>query len=205
MKISYALLTLAFTFLLFASLSPKAVSHALQAKPSAKPQTKPAATPQGKPAPAAAPVVPCDLDAYVVEEDEKGLNVRSGPGKDHKVIAVLTGDEDDEQTVHITGISSGWMRISTAQSLEGKSLFKGTGWVFASKLGTSVRPDGKGGYEARLYQEPNVKSAVVGKVAAEDGTVIVGCKGAWVQVKSEKIVGWLSPEGQCPNPVTTCP
>jgi SH3-like domain-containing protein len=196
MKISYALLILAFVFVLFASVSPKAVSHPIQAKSAATPQAKPAA---------AAPVVPCDADAYVVEEDEKGLNVRSGPGKEHKVIAVLTGDDDDEQMVHITGVSGGWVRISTAEALDGKSLFKGTGWVFASKLGTSVRPDGKGGYQARLYQEPNLKSAVVGKIPAEDGTAIISCKGKWVQVKSATLKGWLSPEGQCPNPVTTCP
>lgn len=187
MKISYAFLTVALVFLLLASISPKAVSHPVQTKP------------------AAAPVVPCDLDAYVVEEDENGLNVRSGPGKDYKVIAVLSGDDTDEQMVHITGVSGSWMRISTAAALDGKSLFKGTGWVFASKLGTSVRPDGKGGYQARLYQQPDLKSAVVGKIPAEDGTVLISCKGKWVQVKSTTIKGWLSPEGQCPNPVTTCP
>src|SRR5215211_5201388 len=120
MKSIYTLLTLAIVFLLFASVSPQAVSHPVRSKP------------------AVAPVVPCDADAYVVEEDEKGLNVRSGPGKEHPVIAVLTGDDDDEQMVHISGVSGGWVRISTAAALDGKSLFKGTGWVFASKLGTSV-------------------------------------------------------------------
>ncbi len=194
MKISYALLTLALLFVLFVSVSPRAVSQTPQSK--SAPQSKPVA---------AAPVVPCDVNAYVVEEDENGLNVRSGPGKEQKVIAVLTGTDQDEQVVHITGISGNWVRISTAEALDGKSLFKGTGWVFASKLGTSVRPDGKGAYEARLYEEPNIKSPVVGKIPAEDGTVILSCKGKWVQVKNDKLKGWLSPEGQCPNPVTTCP
>ena len=191
MKINYALITLAVGFLLFTSISPKAISN--------PPQTKPAPA-----KPAAAPVVACDVNAYVVEEDEKGLNVRSGPGKDYPVIAVLS-DKEDEQLVHITGISGGWMKVSTAEALDGRSLFKGTGYIFASKLGTSVRPDSKGGYQARLYQEADLKSPVVGKLPGEDGVVLLSCKGKWVQVKSQNLKGWLSPEGQCPNPVTTCP
>jgi SH3-like domain-containing protein len=201
MKFSYALLTLALIFVSLASISPAAISNPLQSK------TAPARPDAAQAKPAAAPVTPCDANAYVVEEDENGLNVRSGPGKEYSVIAVLTDKDDDEQLVHITGISGSWMRVSSAEALNGKSLFKGTGWVFAGKLGTSVRPDSKGGYQARLYQDADLKSPVVAKVPAEDGTVLVSCKGKWLQVKlqGETIKGWLSPEGQCPNPVTTCP
>ncbi|MEW6125604.1 MAG: SH3 domain-containing protein [Acidobacteriota bacterium] len=154
--------------------------------------------------PANPPTEACDIDAYMIEDDPNGLNVRSGPGKDYPVIAVLPKKEEPN-LIHISGASGAWVRIAMAETLEGEPLFNGTGYVFASKLATSIRPDGAGGYQARIFQQANLKSKVVTRIPAESEVLIIGCAGKWAQVQSKSIKGWLSPNGQCPNPVTTCP
>ncbi|MDQ3181360.1 MAG: hypothetical protein M3Q33_12670 [Acidobacteriota bacterium] len=41
-------------------------------------------------------------------------------------------------------------------------------------------------------------------VADESEARPIACQGDWMKVKSGKSIGWLSPDGQCPNPLTTC-
>ena len=33
---------------------------------------------------------------------------------------------------------------------------------------------------------------------------IIGCRGDWAQVRYKKFEGWLAPESQCANTLTTC-
>ena len=39
----------------------------------------------------------------------------------------------------------------------------------------------------------------------QEGVVLLGCTGAWAKVTVGDDTGWLSPAGQCANPLTTCP
>src|SRR5829696_8647999 len=56
----------------------------------------------------------CDVKAYVVDRDPKGMNVRSGPGGAHKVVGNLPNAEVEGIRVHITGSQGDWVRIDLA-------------------------------------------------------------------------------------------
>src|SRR5215218_2247861 len=109
---------------------------------------------------AAAPTT-CDVDAYVVDPDPKGLNVRDAPGLGGKVVGTIPRDQDGT-TVHvIASDSGGWVQINHAETIEGRIVFDRKGWVSGNMLGTGTR--GYGGRGVKLYAGPSAKK-VVGKL-----------------------------------------
>jgi SH3-like domain-containing protein len=143
-------------------------------------------------------VTPCKLQAYVIDKDKNGLNVRAKPSSASASLATIPFD-DDGVIVNIIGASNNWVLIDKAQAVSGAEVYAGKGWVFAQLLGTSTR------YKVKLLPEPSKKSAGVGFVPVEAEVKLLSCKGAWVRVEYKKLAGWLEPDAQCPNPVTTCP
>jgi len=141
---------------------------------------------------------PCEISAYVIDRDPAGLNVRSGPGSSFSVVSKLA-HSDEGPIVGIIGSQGKWMLIDRAESIESEELFKGKGWVYGLLLGTSTR------YKVKVLKDPKPKSQVIGSIAAEEEVKIVGCKGGWARVQYGNLEGWIEPESQCPNPVTTCP
>jgi uncharacterized protein YgiM (DUF1202 family) len=140
----------------------------------------------------------CNIYAYVIDKDPNGLNVRSGAGKTFKSLGKIMPDEDGVM-LEVVGATGGWLLIDNAETLSGAETFSGQGWVFAPMLGTSTR--GK----SKLYSQANTKSKAVATVPTEAEVVIVGCSGDWAKVKYGGKQGWLAPDHQCGNPVTTCP
>jgi SH3-like domain-containing protein len=143
-------------------------------------------------------VTPCKLQAYIIDKDKNGLNVRSKPSSASATLATIPFDEDGV-IVRIIGANNNWVLIGHAETVEGTEVFAGKGWVFAQLLGTSTR------YKVKLLQEPLKKSAGTGFVPVEAEVKLMTCKGEWVRVEYKKLAGWLEPDAQCPNPVTTCP
>lgn len=143
-------------------------------------------------------VTPCKLEAYIIDKDKNGLNVRAKPSSASATLATIPFDEDGV-IVHIIGANNNWVLIGHAETVDGAEVFAGKGWVFAQLLGTSTR------YKVKLLQEPVKKSAGVGLVPVEAEVKLMTCKGQWVRVEYKKLAGWLEPDAQCPNPVTTCP
>jgi len=141
---------------------------------------------------------PCEISAYVIDRDPAGLNVRSGPGSSFSVVSKLA-HSDEGPIVGIIGSQGKWMLIDRAESIESEELFKGKGWVYGLLLGTSTR------YKVKVLKDPKPKSQVIGSIVAEEEVKIVGCKGGWARVQYGNLEGWIEPESQCPNPVTTCP
>lgn len=168
-------------------------------------RTAPARAQGGK---AAAPVTPCDLNAYVIDQDPKGLNVRSGPGSTFKVVGNLPSQGVEGIGVHITGGSGEWVRIDRATEQGGdgdvdRTLFSGEGWVYGPRLGT----DGVGGIEGGtpIYQEPSKKSRVTARmVAGAEGASVRGCKGKWMYLEHKKVKGWAQGDALCYNSLTNC-
>ena len=151
---------------------------------------------------AAAPAAACDVDAYVVDPDPKGLNVRDAPGVGGKVVATIPLDEEGT-TVHIIASdANGWVQIDRAETIMGAVVFdKKKGWVSGNMLGIATRGyDGKG---VRLYARPHARKAT-GKLPSEAEVRVAGCEGDWMRVKHKSASGWLAPEDQCSSPVTTC-
>lgn len=144
----------------------------------------------------------CDAQAYVIDKDPKGLNVRETPGTDGKVIAVIPLDVDGTTVHMISADSKGWVRIDRAETIMGQVVFDKKGWVSGNMLGTSTRGYGTKG--VRLYGGAARGSKVLGTVPPEAEVKVLGCEAEKVQVRYRNLVGWLDADSQCPNPVTLC-
>ncbi len=146
----------------------------------------------------AKPQTTCKIYAYVVDKDPGGLNVRKGAGTSFEVLGKIMPD-DNGVIVDVIGSTGNWLVMENAETIDGEKAFGGKGWVFASMLGTSTR--GK----SKLYAAANTKSKVLATLPTEAEVTILSCAGKWAKVKSGNRQGWLAPENQCGNPVTTCP
>lgn len=147
----------------------------------------------------------CRVYAYVYDKDPAGLNVRSGPGADFSVLAAIPLDEDGI-SVNVIAAQGKWFRISHAENAEGEPVISEAGWVFGPLL--AIRSVVRNGSTIPLYASPTKRGKVRARVKDEEEFVIEGCRGDWILVRStegKNESGWLSPEGQCGNPRTTCP
>ncbi|HEX8164129.1 MAG TPA: SH3 domain-containing protein [Pyrinomonadaceae bacterium] len=154
------------------------------------------------------PATRCDIRAYVVDPDPRGLNVRSGAGKAFPVVGTIKHFSDATVGVTVVGATGQWVLIKDAETQEeGASAFKGSGWVYAPMLATQTRnytgldPDAP---RVKIFKAQSRRSAVVTVLPNETEVNLVGCKGAWAQVRYKKFEGWLDPDSQCSNTLTTC-
>jgi len=149
-------------------------------------------------------ITPCDVDAYVIDRDPNGMNVRSGPGSTYKIIGNLPNQDVNGISVHITGSQGDWMRVDIAVEEGGdedRTFFKGEGWLYGPLLGV----DGIGG-GTKLYRQPSSRSGAIGNLpGGGDGATVRGCQGKWMYVEYRKLKGWAAPDTLCTNPLTTCP
>ena len=142
----------------------------------------------------------CSISAYLTGRDPNGLNVRAGPSTRSAVLHVVSAE--------IAGVAAirehrrGWFRIAGIVDAESDSpVFQDEGWVHGSLLGLDVA-----NADPRLYTAPRSDSRVVATLRAADTEVtLIGCAGPWAQVRAGGRTGWLSAEGQCSSPLTTCP
>jgi SH3-like domain-containing protein len=155
---------------------------------------------------AGAAVTPCDVNAYVLDQDPKGLNVRSGPSSSFKVVGLLPHEGVEGVGVHITASSGEWVRIDRADEQGGdtdRTLFNGAGWVYGPLLGT----DGVGWIQGGtpIYKEPSKKSRVVARMlAGAEGATVRGCRGKWMLIEHKNVRGWAEGSTLCDNSLTTC-
>ena len=161
-----------------------------------------AATPAGVAAASAGPVA-CNLDAYLANADTRGTNVRSGPGTRAPVILRAVSDHD--AIAAVTGFQDGWFRVEKLEQTgtdDDRVLLAGRhGWIHRSELHVDIAPA-----DPNLRQHPRADSPIVRRLYGEqEGVVLLGCVGAWAKVRVGADTGWLSPAGQCANPLTTCP
>ena len=143
----------------------------------------------------------CNITAFVTDKDPNGLNVRSAPGESQKVIGNLPTTKIGV-IVDITGSKGNWVQISRAESPD-KVEFQGTGWVYSQLLGTSTR--GYGTQGVSVYKSANTQSSVMGRIPPATGVKLLGCSQSWALVEHEGLKGWIEPEAQCGNPLSSCP
>jgi SH3-like domain-containing protein len=148
--------------------------------------------------------VKCSVEAYragFADETPDSTNVRSKPDKNSAVLKSIT--TKNETVFYITGSANGWFEISKAETIGtdvDEILFEGRGWVHSSMVAIDVANS-----DPKLYHAPRKKSRVLKKLIADASLVRpIACRGDWMKVKSGKQTGWLSPGGQCANPLTTC-
>lgn len=155
-------------------------------------------------APAAAAVAPppagetaCSFGAFVNETDPAGLNVRAGPGTEHKVLGTLppirrSADDPPIQAmveVEVVAGAGGWFKIRAAQDntalIEGppRPMYRGSGWVSGRKLTVKSqalvgreRPDAKAAAVLRGRDDMSVGGL-------SDDSPLLGCSGRWALVE----------------------
>jgi SH3-like domain-containing protein len=143
----------------------------------------------------------CQIRAYVIDKDPQGLNVRSGPGNDSKIIDILPTNTIGV-IVNLNASQGDWVQLSKAQS-PGKIEFQGSGWVYSQLLGTSTR-----GYDTKsvaVYDSPSNQSTEIGRIPSARSTKLISCNQSWALVEYQGLKGWIAPDSQCPNPLSTCP
>jgi SH3-like domain-containing protein len=145
------------------------------------------------------PAEPCAITAYLADADPAGLNVRAGASTSSPVLQVI-GSE-------VAGVAelrehrNGWFRVRRIVDAEtDATLFGGPGWVHGSLLGLDVAAG-----DPRLYAGPSRRSRVLATLRPDESRLtLIGCEGGWAKVRVGGGTGWLSPGGQCSNPLTTC-
>lgn len=137
----------------------------------------------------------CYIGGFTGGFDTRATKVRSGPGEGYRVIAALPVST----LVRVDRCDGPWLRIYSGNTVAGQWIFGGKGWVHASRLATRTR------YAVDLHAHPDQTSDVRKRVPADAVVQLVGAKDKWAKVQYQTVTGWLEPEAQCPNPVTTCP
>lgn len=143
----------------------------------------------------------CQIGAYIIDKDPNGLNVRSQPNSQSKIIETLPTN-NLAVIVDINAAQGDWVQVSKAES-PGRLEFQGSGWVYAPLLGTSTR-----GYNTKsvaVYQSASNQTEAIGRIPSQRSVKLLGCDRAWAFVEYQGLKGWIEPESQCANPLTTCP
>ena len=142
----------------------------------------------------------CDFMAATGDEQYSATNVRAAPSSSAKVLMTIATAAPVE--VHVTGREGNWYRVDRVVDAEqDKQLFSGTAWIHRSQLVLSVA-----GGDHRLYAGASRKSPVVMRLTPDGNLIeVVDCKGRWVKTIIDKTAtGWMAPDAQCSNPMTTC-
>ena len=142
----------------------------------------------------------CNISAYVIDTDPRGLNVRAAPSTRARILRRVSADYPPR--VEIRGQSGDWFRVTRVTNAEDFSvLFRGEGWVHVSMLGFGVA-----NYDPRLYAAPSRQSRTLVRLVPDESRVdLIGCAGDWARVRAGRRIGWMSRGGICSNPLTTCP
>lgn len=143
----------------------------------------------------------CKIGAYIIDKDPKGLNVRSEPNSQSKIIDTLPTNNLG-LIVDINAVQGDWVQLSKAQS-PGKLEFQGNGWVYTQLLGTSTRGYGTNGVS--VYDSANTQAKAIGRIPSQRNVKLLSCDRDWALVEYQGLKGWIEPESQCGNPLTTCP
>lgn len=144
----------------------------------------------------------CNLTAFQAGIAHTGrLNVRAAPSVRGRLLRSLAGEISPVATIR--GQSGAWFRVSLIVDYEAdeRVLFRGDGWVHASNLATGIA-----NADPRLYARPSLQSRPIARlVPGASEVTLIGCSGTWARVRFGRQEGWLSSDGQCGNPLTTCP
>ena len=144
---------------------------------------------------------PCDFMAATGDAQYTATNVREAPSRSAKVL--LRIDSTASYEIHVTGRQGNWYRIDRVIDAEqDMPIFRsGTAWIHRSQLALSVA-----GGDHRLYAAPSKASPVVMRLTPDGNLIdVIDCKGRWVKAIIDKqATGWLAPDAQCSNPMTTC-
>lgn len=142
----------------------------------------------------------CDFMAATGDAQYTATNVRAAASSSAKVVMAI--ESAAPYKVHVVGRQGPWYRVDRIIDAErDTTLFSRTAWIHRSQLVLSVA-----GGDHRLYSAPSKASARAMRLTPDGNAIdIVDCKGPWVKaIVDKKATGWLAPDAQCSNPMTTC-
>ena len=172
----------------------------------------------------------CEMNAYISDEDPKGVNVRGAPSNQGKVVHVI---KKGDTMVRIVAEQNGWFRIGEVLPVEGKER-KLTGWLHGSRLAAGLMIMQAGKAEERLLEEPSDRSKTLlvlqwdpgadgakqelaaglpggkrevidyNKIKGAADAKLLACENGYAKVRVHKYEGWLKTDRLCGSPVTTC-
>ena len=172
----------------------------------------------------------CEMNAYISDEDPKGVNVRGGPSNQAKVVHVI---KRGDTMVSIAAEANGWFRINQVSPIEGKDR-KVTGWLHGSRLAAGLMIMQAGKAQERLLEEPSEQSKTLlllrwdpgedqskqelsaelpggkreiidyNKIKGAAEAKLLACSNGYAKVRVHKYEGWLKTDRLCGSPVTTC-
>lgn len=148
----------------------------------------------------------CGIDAWVIDKDPNGLNVRDKPNINGKVIKKLKPkslNDDDTITVYIVAYSNGWVKIGRAEDNSGV-LFDDLGWISAKMVETGTKGNPNYDSPVTMYSLPKSSSKKIGIIPSEDTVKIAGYDCGWVKVIYKGKTGWIRDSNICGSPFTTC-
>ena len=156
----------------------------------------------------------CEVSAFVIDKDPKGLNVRSAPNED--IISKIprkTYQLEEAIIVHIIDAKEDWLKIDQWSDSVTTATFNRDAWVYGKLVATTIKSDSEesaSGSLTRIYAKPFPNAEVIGQMSAQGQTVnILDCNNQWVLIIGKtldgtEVQGWLSPQGQCPNLIANC-
>ena len=176
----------------------------------------------------------CDISAYTIDEDPKGINIRATPSNQGKVVGLIRTGKDADIGVSIAAESNGWFRLTSYETYATGKTTKVNGWVHGTRLGSGLMIMQGGKASERLREEPSDQSKTLllltwdpgenatlqhltaelpmgksevidfAKIKNAATAVPLACQNGWVKIRVYKYEGWV-PQGRlCGNPVTTC-
>ncbi len=149
----------------------------------------------------------CNISAYVIDKDPRGLNVRTKPNGKSKVIGKIPFNLDGT-VVDVIGVDGKWLKIGNAKNVDDENVFSKRGWVYAPLLAISTKKDDSDGDTVNAYEMPSKGNAVIAKLPAFEEYKLESCFESWVKIvipqEKGSIFGWLPLENQCPLAWTNC-
>ena len=105
----------------------------------------------------------CNVSAYVIDKDPKGLNVRSKPNGKSKKLGAIPFDKDGTM-VTIIASAGNWVKIKEAWNMEEKTVFGKTGWVYAPLLAISTAKRSGEAKFVKAYERPSTGNDVIAEL-----------------------------------------
>ncbi|HWG05320.1 MAG TPA: hypothetical protein VG271_09940 [Beijerinckiaceae bacterium] len=143
----------------------------------------------------------CNAIVDITDADPKGTNVRATPGG--AILSALKNPGEGWIAVHLTGQQGDWYAIDRANlidaggSMEGRVIFRGTGWLHTSVVGISGVQAG-----GTIFRDHDAKSAPIEHAGGDETVDLLGCWEEFLKVHVEKGTGWT--KQVCTNMNTTC-
>lgn len=142
------------------------------------------------------------VQAYIIDRDPEGLNVRSGPSIKQDIISKIPYNSYGISTrVDIADAKEGWLRIREWFDGAVQAKFEREAWIYGRLVAILVKVGG----DNHIYASDVHTARRDGKFVEGRPVMVLDCGKEWLFVEGQstygsKRKGWLSPYGQALSP-----